>query len=149
MQAIDLISLTAPKTQISICSIIMEPTLTGMLELAEWVQQNEKVDLLYLMVLMQANNTQEDPLWYEKEMNYLWPKDYEKVSYVLDKLIDFKQKGYKICNPVKHLTAYKDYFKNPKKFVKKNACHINQAVHISAASMCLTQLAQLTCSSFS
>ena len=133
MQAIDLLDQYSPQTKVSICSIIMQPTLGGMTDLIEWVKSNEKIDMIYLMVLMQPNNTIPEQNWWQKsQWEKLWPKDQQKVRKVLDQIIGLKNKGYNICNPVKHIQAFKAYFNDPSKFVKKHACHIDQAVHISS-----------------
>ncbi|MCG2711315.1 MAG: radical SAM protein [Candidatus Omnitrophica bacterium] len=143
MEAVDLIDKYALHTKISICSIIMKPTLAGIVELIEWVQSNDKIDMIYLMVLMQPNNTTPQQQWWTKEeWDKLWPDDYEEAENVLDDIVRLKQKGYNICNPVEHLQAFKAYFKDPGKFVKKNACHIDRAVHISSVGdlfMCYQQ----------
>ncbi len=132
LRAIDLIKKHAPHIKICICAILMDPTLEGIPALVEWAQKNEKIDLVYLMVLMQPNNTLHDPLWYEKEFKSLWPQDYKKAELVLDTLIDFTRKKYKICNSEEHIMAFKTYFFDPQRYVKKNACHIDRAVHISS-----------------
>ncbi len=132
MSVIDLMHKYAPNTKISICSIMMEPTLDGILNLVNWAQNNDKISLIYLMVLMQPNNTLPDAEWYKKEFKYLWPKDYKKAEKILDELIALKNKGYKICNPVGHIQAFKTYFRDPCRYVKKSACNIDRAVHISS-----------------
>jgi MoaA/NifB/PqqE/SkfB family radical SAM enzyme len=143
IQAIDLIDKFAPQTKISICSIIMKPTLDGMVDLIEWVRANKKIDMIYLMVLMQPNNTKPEQNWWQQQQwEKLWPTDQQKISQVLDRIIELKKKGYNICNPVEHIQAFKAYFKDPGKFVKKHACHIDRAVHISSVGdvfMCYEQ----------
>jgi len=132
MRAIDLVNKYSPKTQISICAIIMEQTVEGIKELVYWAQNNPKVAMIYLMAIMQPNNTITQPQWYENEFSFLWPKDYEKVEKLLDELIELKKKGYKISNEAEHLQAYKTYFFDPRRYVKKSTCNINRAVHISS-----------------
>ena len=133
MNVIDLVNEFAPNTQISICSIIMQPTLAGMVDLVKWVQQNDKINMIYLMVLMQSNNTeQQDKWWKDEAFNELWPKDYKQVEAVLDELIELKTKGYKICNPVDHLEAFKTYLFDPDTYVKQSTCNIDHAIHISS-----------------
>jgi len=143
MNAIELISRHAERTQISICSVIMAPTLEGIIDLVQWVQDNDKIDMIYLMVLMQPNNTEPQAQWWRDErFNALWPKDYKKAAAVLDELIALKRKGYKICNPVEHIQAFKPYFHDPATYVKESACNIDHAIHISAVGdmfMCYQQ----------
>ena len=133
MNAIDLVNQYAPNTQISICSIIMRPTLGGMVDLVKWVQQNDKINMIYLMVLMQPNNTKQQTQWWlDNEFNQLWPKDYKQLETVLDELIQLKIKGYKICNPIEHIEAFKTYLFDPNTYVKQSSCNIDHAIHISS-----------------
>ncbi|MFH2136935.1 MAG: radical SAM protein [Candidatus Omnitrophota bacterium] len=132
MNAIDLVSEYSPDTQISICSIMMEPTLDGTIELVKWAQGNDKVAMIYLMGIMQPNNTINDPQWYKHDFSHLWPSDYEKVEEILNQLIELKNKGYKIANQIDHIQAFKTYFFDPSTYVKKSACNIDRAVHISS-----------------
>lgn len=133
MRAIDLVNQYSPQTKISICSVIMEPTINGIVDLVEWVQQNEKIDMIYLMVLMQSNNTDPKSEWWKDEaFNELWPKDYKKAESVLDELIQLKIKGYKICNDVDHIEAFKTYLLDPNTYVKQSSCNIDHAVHVSS-----------------
>lgn len=132
INAIDLINKYAPNTQISLCSIMMADTIDGMVDLVNWAQNNEKVAMIYLMAIMQPNNTIAGPQWYKFEFSQLWPKNYEKVESTINKLIELKKKGFKISNPVEHLQAYKTYFSDPKTYVKKSNCNIDHAIHISS-----------------
>lgn len=132
MRAIDLIAERAPETKICITSVLMEPTFKGMPELVKWAQNNDKISIIGLMALMQPNNTKPDDQWYNHDFKPLWPKDYELTVRILDELIDFKQKGFKISNKIKNLQALKKYFYDPMTYVKKAACNTDQAVHISS-----------------
>jgi len=133
LHAIELIREYSPHTKIGLCSVIMQPTLDGMVDLVKWVQANEKVDMISLMVLMQPNNTQPvDVWWQDKEFSSLWPKDLVKIEKILDELIELKKKGYKICNEVEHIEAFKTYFKAPDMYVKKSTCNIERAVHVTS-----------------
>lgn len=132
IKAIELINEFAPNTQISLCSIMMAQTIDGMKALVEWAQANEKVAMIYLMAIMQPNNTMAGPQWYKNEFRHLWPQDYDKVENTINALIELKEKGFKISNPVEHLQAYKTYFLDPKTYVKKSSCNIDHAIHISS-----------------
>ncbi|MFH1061668.1 MAG: radical SAM protein [Candidatus Omnitrophota bacterium] len=133
MNAIDLVHAYAPNIQISICSIIMQPTLGGMVDLVNWVQENNKINMIYLMVLMQPNNTELQTQWWkDPAFNELWPKDYKQAEAVLDQLIQLKTKGYKISNPIEHIQAFKTYLLDPDTYVKQSSCNIDHAIHISS-----------------
>jgi len=130
--AIDLVNQNAKNVKIGICSIIMEQTIDGIVELAQWAQKNEKIELIYFMVVMQPNNTHSNQQWYLEDFSSLWPKDFKNVKQGINTLIDLKKKGYKIGNTVLQLEAFKSYFLNPRNYVKQSACNINRAVHISS-----------------
>ncbi len=132
IRAIDLIHQNAENVKIGLCSIIMEQTLAGIIELAQWAQKNEKVELIYFMSVMQPNNTYPNQQWYLEDFKDLWPKDIKKVTQVIDELIRLKKSGYKIGDTIVQLEAYKAYFLNPENYVKKSSCNINRAVHVSS-----------------
>lgn len=132
LKAIELVHTYSPNTQISICTIMMEPTLDGIVDLVRWAQENSTVAMIYLMAVMQPNNTETESMWYQDRFSYLWPKDFKKVQTILDELIELKKKGYKISNQIDHLQAYKTYFSDPRTYVKRSTCNIDHAVHISS-----------------
>ncbi len=133
MNAVRLIAEQAENVKISMCSIIMDPTLDGMSDLVNWVQNNEHIDMIYLMVLMQPNNTAPVTGWWRDEgFAHLWPKNYAKAEAVLDELIALKRRGYKICNSVEHIQAFKAYLYDPGTYVKDSRCNIDHAIHISS-----------------
>jgi MoaA/NifB/PqqE/SkfB family radical SAM enzyme len=122
----------APKVNISLISVIYEQTYRDFIDLIEWINNNQKIDHVLIMAAMQPNNTPPEDDWQKGKYGFLWPKDSDAVEELLDKLIGFKQKGYKICNPVVQLEALKKYFANPQKFVKKTVCNMYKAIHISS-----------------
>lgn len=119
---------------IGICTIIMEQSLDGIVDLAEWVNTNrDKTNSILFMAPMQPNNTPFDPHWHEKEeYNFYWPKDNKKVQGILDELIERRKLGHWIGDSVEQLEAFKLYFENPSRFVKKCPCNLDRAVHASS-----------------
>lgn len=118
---------------IGICTIIMEQTLDGILDLAEWVNTNrDKTNSILFMASMQPNNTGFDPGWYRDDYDFFWPKDIKKVHRIIDELIRRRQEGHWIGDSVVQLEAFKAYFANPDKFVKKSPCNLDRAVHASS-----------------
>jgi hypothetical protein len=59
-----------------------------------------------------------------EEFLFLWPKDMDKVDYVLDSLASLKNNGYKINNLVPQFKIFKSYFKHPERFVKVSRCNL-------------------------
>ncbi len=119
---------------IGICTIIMEQSLDGIIDLAEWVNTNrDKVNSILFMAPMQKNNTPFDPEWFKKEeYNFIWPRHNKKVQDVLDELIRRRKLGHWIGDSIVQLEAFKLYFENPARFVKKCPCNLDRAVHASS-----------------
>jgi MoaA/NifB/PqqE/SkfB family radical SAM enzyme len=132
MKAIEYLDKHCPKLQKGICSVIYEINIDDIIELTEAVEKDNRLDWIYFMAAMQPNNTKPDSEWYKREFSYLWPKDINKVHFVINRLIELKNRGYKIVNHTAQLKAFKSYFVNPQKFVKTAQCNLSRALHISS-----------------
>ena len=122
-----------PSPDIFIATIINEYNLDDLVNLAEWVNKNKRVNFIYYQALMQPFGMQENENWYNlDECKSLWPKDLKKVEDILDRLIYLKSKGYMINNHPGQLEAFKSYFRNPLTFIKKREkCNIgNDAITV-------------------
>ncbi len=118
---------------IGICTIIMEQALDGLLDLAEWVNTNrDKTNSILFMAPMQPNNTAVETDWYKDNYNFFWPKDIKKLHAILDELIRRRKEGHWIGDSVVQLEAFRAYFANPDKFVKKSPCNLDRAIHASS-----------------
>ncbi len=104
---------------IGITMTIMDKNLDEVLELTEWVNNNEKLDNLFLNACLQPFDCDDaEKEWFNNSRNSeVWPRDTKKVCDVLEKLAVLKEKGYKICNPPEQLRLVKEYFRNPYRFV--------------------------------
>ena len=66
-----------------------------------------------------------DSAWFTKEKNNIfWPKDTEKTSMIMEKLRELRLNGYKIGNHHNHFLHFREYFKDPNKFLKKIKCNL-------------------------
>lgn len=118
---------------IGICTIIMEQNIDSLIDLAEWVNTNrDKTNSIFFMSAMQPNNTVFNPDWYKEEAAGFWPKDIKKVNAILDELIRRRKSGHWIGNSVVQLEAFKSYYANPERFVKKSPCNLDRALHASS-----------------
>ncbi|MDO8602991.1 MAG: radical SAM protein [Candidatus Omnitrophota bacterium] len=133
-KAIEFLRKYSKDIHIGICTIIMEQSLGGIIDLAEWVNTNrDKMNSILFMAPMQQNNTPFDPGWFKKtEYNFIWPKDNKKTQNVLDELIRRRKLGHWIGDSVVQLEAFKAYFENPARFVKKSPCNLDRAIHASS-----------------
>ncbi len=111
--------------RIHIVTTIMQQNLDDLLGLADWVNRNDTIDSISFQAVMQPFFTPQDNEWYKKEeFSFLWPKDMDKVDYVLDSFAGLKNNGYKINNPVAQFEIFKSYFKHPERFVKVLRCNL-------------------------
>ncbi len=133
MNAIERLDKYCPKDfEIIICCAIYNINMEEVVEVVEWVNRHSRLKWIYFMAAMQPNNTKPNSNWYREDFKYLWPEDTERISSIIDCLIGMKKKGYKINNQICQLEAFKKYFSCPDRFVKKTACNLDRAVHISS-----------------
>lgn len=132
MKAIEYLDKYCFKLKKGICCVIYDINLNDILDLTEAVERDSRLEWIYFMAPMQPNNTQPDSEWHKGEFSYLWPKDTKKVHYIIDRLIELKNRGYKIVNQTAQLKAFKSYFANPQRFVKTAQCNLSRALHISS-----------------
>ncbi len=111
--------------RLHLVSTIMQPNLDDLLKLAEWVNLSKAVDNISFQALVQPFFTPTDDNWYnDQKYSFLWPKDIDKVDYILDRLTDLKNRGYKITNPAAQFKTFKAYFRNPERFVRGSRCNL-------------------------
>lgn len=111
--------------RLHIVTTIMQQNIDTMVELAEWVNQNNAISNISFQAITQPFFTPPDDEWYKKqEFSFLWPLDFEKVENVLERLKDLKEKGYKITNPPGQFSVFKTYFRHPEQFVKVSHCNL-------------------------
>ena len=124
LKAVDYINNLQRKPTIGINCLISDINLDGILPLARWVISSNKISGVIFQAVIQPFDTVPDDQWYKKNIfSELWPKEIEKVEYVIDQLIGLKKSGNdKISNSISQLEAFKMYFRDPLEFIKKTAC---------------------------
>ncbi len=134
MRAIDNLRKYSKDIHIGLCTIIMDKTLDGIIDLANWSnERRDKINSHLFMAVMQPNNTVKQDEWFDSELgDGLWPKDIEKAIAVVDELLIRRKRGDWIGNSVEQLGAFKLYFSHPDRFVKNTPCNLDSAVHVSA-----------------
>jgi radical SAM protein with 4Fe4S-binding SPASM domain len=116
--------------EIAIDTVIMEPNLTELLELANWVLQDNRIHSIFFQAVMQPFHSRPVEEWHKnKEYDFLWPKDIKEVDFLIDELIKLKGdslegKRDKINNPISQFELFKCYFRNPQDFIKRFSCNI-------------------------
>lgn len=113
------------RPKISILTVIMERNLDEMLKLVDWVQQDKRIEMISFQAVTQPFGEEIDNVWFAKEKNNIfWPQDAEKTSMIIEKLRELRLNGYKIGNHHNHFLHFREYFKNPDKFLKKIKCNL-------------------------
>ncbi len=109
---------------IFISTIISGENLEDIIPIAEWVNKSSRLNFVYFQSIMQPFAMPEDDAWHEREeTKFLWP-DTDAAHRVLDKLSAMQKQGYKIANPPGQFGAFKNYFSDPRKFIKKIKCNL-------------------------
>lgn len=125
MEAIETLSkINKNLLNMHVVTTIMQPNLEDIIPLAEWVNKDERLGHISFQAIMQPFFTPQEDDWHNnEEFSFLWPKDTNKVVHVLDRLIELKNKGYKIFNPVSQFELFKSYFRSSESFIKRR-CHL-------------------------
>jgi MoaA/NifB/PqqE/SkfB family radical SAM enzyme len=130
MQALEHLScFTSEEFRVNIQTVISRQNLTGLVELAKWVQKSDKVCGVYFMAVVQPLHTEEIDNWQTMEpYKELWPQDIKETNAVIDELIRLKsaEKYQRIINSVGQLKAFKSYFEDPYKFLKRISCNLGE-----------------------
>lgn len=110
--------------KIFISTIISGANLEDIIAIAEWVNKSPRLSFVYFQSIMQPFAMPEDNAWHEREeTKFLWP-DTDAAHRVLDTLSALQKQGYKIANPPGQFNAFKSYFRDPRKFIKKIKCNL-------------------------
>ncbi|MBU0504342.1 MAG: radical SAM protein [Candidatus Omnitrophica bacterium] len=113
------------KPAISILTIIMERNHKELLDLVEWVNNDERLEMISFQAITQPFCEPMNSDWFfDKKNNFLWPQDPAKAVEIMNKLRELKLKGYKIGNNPNHFIHFREYFKNPHQFLKKIKCNL-------------------------
>lgn len=128
IKAVENLAKFCNKMSIGICTVITQSNLDDLVDLIEWVKQDNRIDGIAFQAIVQPFNTKRDGEWYAKDENsLLWPKDLEKTWAIIDNLIDMKKTGnFKIRNPISQFKIFKSYFANPQNFIKRKTCNIGE-----------------------
>ncbi len=134
LKAIEYLYKECPRLRIGINTVILEKNLDDILEMARWANADARLAQIYFMAVMRPFGSDLGWDWYTKEeFRDVWPQDKGKLNYILDELIRMKNNGYKIDNPVSQLRAFKSYFDDPSKFIKKLKCNLGKSeININA-----------------
>ncbi len=142
MQAFEHLSFfTCEEFKVNIQTIISQQNLTGLVELAKWVKKNDKISNVYYMAVVQPLDVPYEDNWQRQEpYQSLWPQNTEEMNAVIGELIGLRsaETQYpKISNSVPQLKAFKSYFEDPERFLKKVSCNLGAyALNVDYAGDC-------------
>jgi MoaA/NifB/PqqE/SkfB family radical SAM enzyme len=112
--------------------------LEKIIELVQWAADNRKIEGIGFQAVTQPFSTPEDSDWYKNpEFEFLWPKDMDLVTEVMEGLMHIKNENrykdnFQIFNPVNQFKVFIEYFRNPQKFIKQDTCHLDErAINIT------------------
>ena len=121
---------------IGIHTTVCTQNITGIPDLVEWVNNNDKITTIRFQAVTQILGTQLINNWYKDEKySFLWPKNKKIVRKVYDKLISMKQSNYKINNDIESLNNQKNYFLE--KEIKNSSdveCNVYKGIMVHANS---------------
>ncbi len=127
IKAIEHLASRSNGLQIGINTVISNLNLHEIIPLTEMIQADSRVDHIYFMAVMQPFGTRSDRQWFQKdEFRFLWPENPGQIKKVFDRLIKFKEAGYKINNSTAQLRAFYNYFNDPLHSPKKNKCNLGK-----------------------
>ncbi len=114
---------------LGIQTTIMGPNLDEILPLTEWVHNDHRLSMICFQAIAQPGNTPSSDKWYtQDEYKFLWPQDTQHVDFIINELIRLNKLGYRMSNPIGQLHAFKSYFKDPERFIKRQKC--NKGDHV-------------------
>jgi len=104
LQTIDLLKNNTKNTNVSINIVITKHNIKEIPLLIEFAKQKKLNANINALVIINGDA--------KKELSYLWPS-YKKVETIIDRVIEYKKKGYPVSNSFEHLRLIKKYYKNP------------------------------------
>lgn len=125
LRAVDYLEKMDERLRIGINTIIMKPTLAGLMELTDWVNANQRLSGINFQAITRPFHTPFIERWQEDgKYKFLWPDNTQEVAAVIDGIIAKKMKSYRIANPVAQFETFKQFFAGPQDFVRKTACNL-------------------------
>jgi len=112
-KAIQYLNVTKRELCIVLATVIMEYNIESLPKMALWVKKND-LNGLNLQPIFNNFGSPYRKKWFID--NELWPKDYQRVKLIFNKLIQGRKNGSKVVNSVKQLQLIKEYFKNPNRY---------------------------------
>ncbi len=113
-KAIDYFSKIGPDIGINIQTIIMDINLDEIIDMAQWVEKDERIDYILYLAPMLPFGAARDINWFSNNSyRFMWPQDGLKTKTVIGELINKKNYSKKIANTFSQLKMYAKYFENP------------------------------------
>ncbi|MBU1863703.1 MAG: radical SAM protein [Candidatus Omnitrophica bacterium] len=125
MEGIQAITDCWKRGMLNIHTVLTEVNLDRIIDLVEFVNHHKVLSGINIQALAQPFHTPLQADWYKDEQfAFLWPNNITKTHAVLDRLIECKNKNFKIINPTHQFKVYKLYYQYPKRFSRKFRCNL-------------------------
>ncbi len=136
MRAIDLLTRFAPDTEIDLNTLICGINLEELPGLVRWAANDGRINAVGFQAVTHPFSAPLLERWYESpRYSFLWPRDEPRMEAILDELRELaKGNGIRlgfIKNPPVQFKVYKRYFRQPEEFVKRDGCHLMDALNIT------------------
>lgn len=118
LKAAEYLSLYKSRVMVCAQTVISGKNIFELIDTIRFIKDDGRFDFISFMAVTTPffSNAEDD--WRAKgEFSFLWPNENGKVDSVIDRIIEMKNNGYPIANPVSHLELFRSYFHNP--FIKK------------------------------
>lgn len=105
---------------LGILSLILESNLEELPVLVRWTKESGLVDAVSFLGLVESGLVSPKEGWFKKEeYKSIWPQDPGRTQKTIDAIIQMKREGYPVTNPFEQLEAFKEYYRDPEKFLNE------------------------------
>jgi MoaA/NifB/PqqE/SkfB family radical SAM enzyme len=110
--------MSAYKNKVSVCAqtVISGKNIGELVETIQFVKNGGRFNAISFMAVTTPFFASIDNNWQENDgFSFLWPRDTAVIDKVIDQIIEMKQKGYPIANPIAQFEVFRSYFHQPHK----------------------------------
>jgi MoaA/NifB/PqqE/SkfB family radical SAM enzyme len=109
--------LSAHKDAVRVCAqtVISGKNMHEILDTIRFVKDDARFAYITFMAVTTPFFAAAEDDWMEhEEFSFLWPREKQLVDETFDRMIEMKNQGYPIANPIAQLELFRAYFHNPR-----------------------------------
>ncbi|MDD4939431.1 MAG: radical SAM protein [Candidatus Omnitrophica bacterium] len=126
-KAMDYLSKIGPDIGINIQTIIMDVNLEEAVDMADWVQEDGRIDYILYLAPMFPFGAGRDVNWFKNDgYKFMWPQDTAKAKRAMERITIKKARNKKIANTSSQLKMFAKYFEDPLCACKNLNCTIGE-----------------------